>query len=179
MAILNPIFLQHVINLNTSEPVKLQGILQVHSGYTGTVYEFDAHRESPLQNVSRVFKNFCLFAIVFCCGYCSMSFQSFALHHLVTTTVRNTEKPPLLARCLKHLTQILIFSLGCPYTIPRKHYAQLQEEDRSIIMNRSLGATHCTCRGSKYINTSLLTLWTSNSAILSGGPGVIWQILII
>ena len=35
MIILNPIFLQHGIHLNTSEPVKLQGILHVHSRYTG------------------------------------------------------------------------------------------------------------------------------------------------
>ena len=34
-AILNSIFLQHGIYLNTSEPVKLQGILHVHSRYTG------------------------------------------------------------------------------------------------------------------------------------------------
>jgi len=47
MAILNPIFLQHGIHLNTSEPVKLQGILYVHSRYTGTVYELDALWKSP------------------------------------------------------------------------------------------------------------------------------------
>lgn len=35
MTILNPIFLQHGIHFNTSEPVKLQGILHVHSRYTG------------------------------------------------------------------------------------------------------------------------------------------------
>ena len=34
MTILNPIFLQHGIHLNTSEPVKLQGILHVLSRYT-------------------------------------------------------------------------------------------------------------------------------------------------
>ena len=35
MAIWNPIFLQHGIHLNASELVKLQGILHVHSRYTG------------------------------------------------------------------------------------------------------------------------------------------------
>lgn len=48
MTILNPIFLQHVIHLNSSEPVKLQGILHVHNRYTaGTVYELDALWKSP------------------------------------------------------------------------------------------------------------------------------------
>lgn len=47
MAILNPIFLQHGIHLNISEPVKLQGILHVLSRYTGTMYELDAHWKSP------------------------------------------------------------------------------------------------------------------------------------
>ena len=68
MAILNPIFLQHGIYLNTSEPVKLQGILHVHTRYTGTVYELDAHWKSPFHDVSWFFKNYCLFAFVFGVG---------------------------------------------------------------------------------------------------------------
>ena len=76
MTILNPIFLQHGIHLNTSEPVKLQGILHVHSRYTGM--NLMLNWSLPFRKFLGFSRNNCLFAIAFCCGYCSMSFQSFA-----------------------------------------------------------------------------------------------------
>ena len=84
MAILNPIFLQHGIHLNTSELVKLQGILHVHSRYTGM--NLTLTWGLPF----RIFLGFS--RTIICCGYCSVSFQSFALHHLLTSTVCNIKK---------------------------------------------------------------------------------------
>ena len=41
-----------------------------------------------------VLRKDCWFAFVLWCGYCSVSFQSFLLRHLVITPIYNTKKLP-------------------------------------------------------------------------------------
>ena len=74
MAILNPIFLQHGIHLNTSELVKLQGILHVHSRYTGM--NLTLTWGLPF----RIFLSFS--RTIICCGYCSVCLFNL-LHYII------------------------------------------------------------------------------------------------
>ena len=100
MTILNPIFLQHVIHLNTCKAfymytIGTQQVQCMNLMLSGSL---------PFSMFLGFLRTIICLLLFYWCGYCSLSFQSFAFHRLVTATVRNSKILPLLAQCLKHLT---------------------------------------------------------------------------
>lgn len=79
--------------------------------YFYSVYGYLYH----LMDDSWCCRNYCWFAFALWCGYCLVSFQSFAVDHLVITTVQKPKKLPPISwsRYLPSKGRIFVFTNAC------------------------------------------------------------------